>query len=166
MHMEPLILIGVLTIVPLLVIVVLRANAMLVFMSLCMGYTLANIAYYDINSLFASFSPNAGSLQLSWIKVLLVCVPIILSILFTAKSIRGSSKQFANFFLAIATSVVFGIIIKQFLPAQWQRTIETEPLWVHINALETIAFITGAVACLIMMLSAQRARAAVLKDKK
>lgn len=164
--MEALILIGIVTGLPILAIIFLRANAMLVFMSVCVGYVLTDLVYYDANSLLSSFSPKAGTVQLAWIKAILLLAPVTMALLFTVHSIRGHSKQFINIFPAFAAGILLTAFLKPLLPLSLQQSLDNEPVWLHINALQTVAVLVGTGSCLIMMLFAQRARKAALKDKK
>lgn len=156
--MKALIFIGVLTLLPVVAICVLRANAMIVFLSLCLGYVLSAVAYQDVNTVLVSFSPRAGELELASVKLALIMVPFVLAIFLTAHSSWAKNKLFGNLLLAGASAVLFSTIAKPLLPRSAQMAIEADAAWTHIDALQTPAVIAATIGCVLLMLSAKRAR--------
>lgn len=140
--------------VPIIVLMALRINATLVFLSLCLGNVLTQFVADDagwLMSLFSSNVPQAGSVTESTIKLGLLLLPVILTSVFMIKTVRGSAKLFMNALPAAGVGLLGALLAVPFLPAGTAATITASPLWQEVNKLQDLIVGASALMCLFVL---------------
>ncbi len=156
MLMVPFIVLGLLTFVPLLLVLVLRSNAATAFMSVCMGSVLGLYATTDMVDFVTSFTPIRAVSSESWVQMALILVPLILALLLTSKSVKGS-KQLLNFLPALATGLLTALLVVPLLPADVQKAITATDAWDSLQNMQTAVVIVGAVFSVLFLASTKHA---------
>lgn len=164
--MTYLIVLAALAFAPLLVVTALRVNGAIAFMSLCLGSVLVTYTSGDVTSVFGSFSASKNTLTTNqWVQLGLLVVPFLLTILFTRGSVKGA-KKFTNVLPALATGLLFALLLVPLLPADVQRQIHAEQPWRELSNAQTAVILAGAFFSLVFLLFTHRARGEEEKKKK
>lgn len=153
--MANLIILGALALVPLLLILVLRANAAIAFMGLCVGSVLVTYTTQDVTSIASGLSPHPGITMTHWVQLALLTLPFLLTCWFTRHSVKGS-RQLFNFLPAISCGLLFALLVVPLLSASLQHALEHQTVWHQLDSLQTAVVLGGAVLSLAFILSAHR----------
>lgn len=155
--MTYLILLAALALVPLLAITLLKVNGAVAFMSLCVGSVLVSYTSSDVNAVVGSLSVRSSLSTYQWIQLGLLVVPFLLTILFTRGSVHGS-KRFTNVLPALASGLLFTLLITPLFPADVQRQIHAQSLWHQLSSAQTAVVLGGAAFSLLFLLLTHRVR--------
>lgn len=153
--MNYLLLLAALAILPALAVIVLKVNGAIAFMSLCLGSVLVTYTSSDVTSLLADAAPKHALATTQWSQVGLLVVPLILAIVFTRKSVTGS-KQVTNVLPAVATGLLFVLLVIPLLAKSLQHHLTSQSLWHQLSALQTAIVLGGAAFSLLFLLISHR----------
>src|SRR5688572_15312779 len=101
---------------PTIVLVLLRINAALVFLSLCLGAVLVQYVAGEANSLITLFSKEAGTVSASSMQLVLLLAPAIITCVVTVFSVQGTLKTLLNILPALAASALGMLLVIPLLP--------------------------------------------------
>lgn len=146
-----------LALLPALVIVLLRVNGAIAFMSLCLGSVLVSYVSDDVNDLASSFAAKGSLAVHQWLQLGLLVVPFLLTLLFTRGSVSGG-KKLVNLLPALASGMLGALLIVPLLPAGLQRQIHHVSLWHQFDSLQTAVILGGAAFSLVFLLFTHRKR--------
>jgi uncharacterized membrane protein len=163
--MTYLIVLAALAVVPTLAIVLLRVNGAIAFMSLCLGNVLIAYTASDVEGVVSSFTSRNPLSTSQWTQLGLLVVPFLLTVLFTRGSVKGS-KKYSNALPALATGLLFALLVVPLLSANLQRKIHTLGVWNQLSNLQTTVILGGAVFSLIFLLFTHRTRKNPDEEKK
>jgi hypothetical protein len=142
--------------VPLIVLTVLRINAAMVFLSVCLGYVLVELVAKDANSLISFLAPQAGSLsQTSW-QLAMLLTPVILTCVIMLFSVKGHLKLGLNLLPAAATSVLLTLVIVPLCTPGLRYAIQSEALWQQLNRGQAMIVGAGALISLLFLWTQRR----------
>jgi membrane protease YdiL (CAAX protease family) len=141
--------------VPFLAITALRVNGAIAFMSLCVGSVLISYTSPDVTSVVSSFNPAHTLSTNQWVQLGLLVAPFLLTILFTLRSVQGS-KRFTNVLPALASSLLFALLITPLLSSGLQHHIEQQSVWHQLDAAQTAVVLGGAAFSLLFLLFTHR----------
>jgi hypothetical protein len=153
--MTYLIVLAALALLPVLAIMLLRVNGAVAFMSLALGSVLATYASSDINAIVGSFSAHDVAGKYQWVSLGLLVIPFALTILFTRKSVKGSRQVF-NALPALASGLLFVLLVIPLLPSDVQRHVHAQTLWHQLDNLQTAILLGGATFSLLLLLITHR----------
>ncbi len=154
--MTYLIVLAVLALLPALAILLLRVNGAIAFMSLCLGSVLVAYTSSDVDGVFAGFSASKNTLTTNeWVQLGLLVVPFLLTVLFTRGSVSGS-KKITNVLPAVASGLLFALLVVPLLPASVQRHIHHLAAWHQLSNLQTAVILGGALFSLVFLLFTHR----------
>lgn len=140
---------------PLIVLTVLRINAALVFMSLCVGYVLVELVAKDSDSLI-SFLTTTGSFgQASW-QLGMLFLPVVLTSMFTVFSIHGHIRTMVNLLPAAAVSILGVLLAVPLCTPGLRYAIQEGPLWQGINEAQALVVSIGAFVSLVILWSQRK----------
>jgi len=150
--MTPLIVISALLAVPVLLLTVLRINAMLVFLSLCLGVTLTKFVGEEAG-MTVGILTSYGNSNDGLVTIFLTFLPAILTAVFMIKSVRGkfNLKQILNFLIAIAVGALVASLAEPLLGAELRAGIETTAVWSYLQKLEVLVITLGAIFSLLYL---------------
>ncbi len=162
--MTPLMLTGALLAAPIIVITVLRVNAMLVFLSLCLGVVLVQFVSGEAASTVGILASD-GSTNQSLVSLFLLFAPAVLTTVFMIRTVRGKFKLFLNFLIAITVGSLVLLLAEPLLTSTVQNSIAASPVWMYLQKLQTLIVALGAVFSLFY-LWLQRPKHHSEEDKK
>ena len=138
--MSPLILFVIIVALPVLLIMITRVNAAILFMSICVGDVLVQYLGSNAQTFISSFSSHSTQISNSTIKIILLFLPAILTMIFMFHSVKRS-KLILNILPAIGTGLVVALLVEPLLSQSMQHTLGKESLW-H-NVIQAQALIVG-----------------------
>ena len=154
-----------LILLPLVLMLVLRAHGAIAFMSLCLGSVLVTYAAPDMTDFLTQFGGFSSLLTEQWIKLGLLVLPLLFVLIFTRKSISGS-KQLLNFVPALATGLLLALLVIPLLPSGLQHGIEKYDAWQTLTNLRTAILLGGAFFSLMSLLMTSHFSKSEEKHKK
>jgi len=143
--------------VPIAALFILRINAAMVFLSLCLGYVLLQLVANDANSLISFLAPNAHSFGgVSW-RLIILLLPAVLTSVIMVFSMRGRLKGFMNLLPAVAASVLGLLLVIPLLSPALRHSLQLEsPLWQQISRAQSLIITGGALISLVFLWSQRR----------
>jgi hypothetical protein len=136
-------------VVPLLVLTVLRINAAMVFLSLCLGYVLVTFVANDADSLISFLAPDTNSISASSLKLGMLLTPAILTSIFMVFSVRGRTGVTLNILPAAGVSVLALLLAVPLFTPGLRYEVQSLTMWQQIN--EAQAMIVGASALISLL---------------
>ena len=138
-----------LVVVPIVLLFLLKVNAALVFLSLCLGNVLVQFAGYDAVSIVAGASTSSYATA-STIQLGLLVAPAILTVIFMMGTVQDKRKYF-NVLPAAGTGLLLALLAVPLLPPglshniialnQWQQAIEMQSGVVAASTLVCLVFL-------------------------
>jgi hypothetical protein len=155
--------------IPIAIIIALRVNATLVFLSLCLGDVLAQFISSDTNSLSGILSSSHVTANLHptsniW-KIILILVPVVVTTIIMIHTVKGNAKVFMNLVPAAGLGLVGALLIVPLLPAQASQNIIDSNLWEQLTNVQSLIVGISGLACL-SFLWMQRPKGGGGKHKK
>ena len=133
---------------PALVAILLRVNAAILFMSLCVGELLVqNVSSDTLNILTSS---KVGSVSHSSVELGLLLVPVALTVVFMLHSVKGT-KSVMNILPALGFGLMSALLVKPLLSPSFQRTLEHASVWHRILQAQTFIVAISAVLALLFL---------------
>ncbi|HEU5187712.1 MAG TPA: hypothetical protein VFT87_04390 [Candidatus Saccharimonadales bacterium] len=136
---------------PIVVFTVLRINAALVFLSLCLGAVLVQYVAGEANSLITLFSEQAGTVSASSIQITLLLAPAVVTSVVTVLSLHGKIKVLLNLLPAITASALALLLVVPLLPNGLRFELETQEVWRHLVKAQALIVGVGALASLVLL---------------
>ncbi|HUD10750.1 MAG TPA: hypothetical protein VMR28_03720 [Candidatus Saccharimonadales bacterium] len=142
-------------ILPIALIVVLRVNASLVFLSLCLGSVLNQFVTTDTNSLTRLLSSSHATATLhpansTW-RLILLLFPVVVTTALMAYTIKGKSRKTLNILPAIGVGLVGALLVVPLLPTTAANNIINNTLWTQLTNYQGLVVGLSALACLSML---------------
>jgi hypothetical protein len=152
--MSPEVVLGLIVVVPVVLLMILRVNAALVFMSLCLGSVLVQFVAPDANSFLALFSarvPEGIDKGNDTVKLLLLLLPVVLTTIFMIRTVRGYGRLTLNALPAIGVGLLGGLLIVPLLPPGLSHNIIDSALWDQAIRAQDLIVGTSALVCLLVL---------------
>ena len=141
--MTPLVLFSIIVAAPIILIMLARVNAAMLFMSVCVGEVLVQYLGSDAETVITSFSSYGSQFSSSTVKIMLLFLPVVLIMIFMFHSVK-KSKLILNILPAIGTGLVIALLVEPLLSPSMQHTHGKETLWQ--NLIQARALIVGVSA--------------------
>lgn len=161
--MNPLVLMALIVAVPTLLITLLRVKAAFVFMALCVGLVLSTFVGDSALDMVQTFVRGYNTTTQSIVQIGLLVVPMLLTLLFLARTL-AASKLFINLFPAALTGVVTLLAITPLLPPGTMNSIYGTEIWTQLTQYQAALVSVAALSSLAQLWSG--GHAARTKDKK
>ena len=142
--------------VPVLLFVILRVNAAMVFLSVSLGAVLVDHVAGDASMIAGSFSPKTNSLSETTIELCLLLIPAIMTTIIMALSVHGKLRVFLNLFPAAAVSMLIVLLAVPMLPRGLAFELMTQPTWRILSNAEALVIGVGAVVSLFFLWTQRR----------
>ena len=155
MNQNEAILIGLLA-APVLLMMVLRINATLVFLSLCLGYVLMTFVGVDVKQ-FAELFMKHTDVSINIMKLVLLLFPAVFTALFMIKTVRSAAKLILNLLPAIGAGCLVVLFVVPLLPPGLSEGIVRLRLWHEATRLQDMVVGVSALIS-VFFLWAQRPR--------
>jgi hypothetical protein len=140
-------------VLPIVVLMTLRINAALVFLSLCLGAVLTQYVADDAGFLMtlpAQNVPQTGSMTLSTIKLGLLLLPVVLTAIFMIRTVRGP-RLILNVLPAAGVGLLGALLAVPFLPAGTAASMTSSTLWHQVTNAQDLIVGASALLCLFVL---------------
>lgn len=153
--MTPAFTLGAIVLVPVLGLMVLRVNAALVFLSLCLGDVLVQFVAKDANSFLTLLSNSHATTPISasnsTINIVLLLTPVVLTAIFMIRTVRGHSRLLLNALPAAGVGLLGALLIVPLLPAGLSHNILSSSLWTQVIRAQDLIVGASALICLLVL---------------
>lgn len=153
--MDPLVLLAILFAAPILLILVSRANAAIIFLALCAGNVLQTFVGDDaqllIQGLLNNYSPASGV----YIRLGIMLIPVLFALLFLRGSVSGG-KNLINIFPAITVGILNVFLAVPLLPDDLKSEIYGTSVWSQISEFQAILIGGSVFISLVIVFSGKR----------
>ncbi len=152
--MTPIITLAAIVLIPIVVLLFLRINATLVFLSLCLGNILVQFVATDVGgflSLHADKVPQAANAGNQTIKLVLLLLPVVLTAVFMIRTVHGRGRMVLNALPAAGVGLLGGLLIVPLLPPGLSHNIVDSSLWSQATQLQDLIVGASAVVCLLVL---------------
>jgi hypothetical protein len=136
---------------PAALFIVLRINAALVFLSVCLGVVLLNSVAAEANDMIAMFIPRISSATEIGIEFGLLLGPAIATSVFTLLSMHGRIRVVANAVPAAAASMLMLLVAVPLLPGGLRFALESQQAWRILSNAEALVIGLGALVSLFFL---------------
>lgn len=134
---------------PIVILMLWRINAALVFLSACLGTVLLRFVGDDASYFAGMFLPWLSGDNL---KLALLLLPVVLTALFMIKTIKGGQLLF-NVLPAVGTGLVLALLIVPLLPSDYAVQVQSSTIWGQLLQLQALVVGASALACLVFLWS-------------
>ncbi len=167
--MSPELILGLIVLGPVALLLLLRVNATLVFLSLCLGDVLVQFTANDAGSFLTTFSGSHTVTSIttsnSNIKILLLLFPVVLTTIFMIRTVQGTSRLLLNALPAAGVGLLGALLIVPLLPPGAAHNIIGSSLWDQVQKAQVLIVGASALVCLLV-LWLQRPKAGKRRHKR
>lgn len=152
--MTPEVTLGAIVLIPVIVLMFLRVNATLVFLSLCLGNILVQFVAPDANSFFQLFSarvPDEVGTGNDIVKIALLLLPVLLTSIFMIRTVQGKIKLALNLIPAAGVGLLGALLVVPLLPPGTSYGITGSELWQQVLMSQNLIVGVSALACLLVL---------------
>lgn len=149
--MSPSILVAMIIAAPVALLLFLRVNALMVFLSLCLGSVLLQYVGPQSIETAGILAAGKGQVNEQIVSLSLLIAPAIFTTLFMMHSVKGNSKQVFNFFPALAVGILFFLVTEPFYTAGLRGAIENDPIWTLVQGLQPLAIGLSAIVSILFI---------------
>lgn len=155
--MNPTILLAAILAVPIIVLMALRINAALVFLSLCLGNVLVQFIGPDAGTILSSTSAHTAAMagkvtaSQSYVDVVLLLLPVATTMVIMIRSVHGRAKLAFNVLPAIGVGLLTALLAVPLLSVNMTSSITALPLWRQLNNLQTLILGVSTLLCLFFL---------------
>jgi hypothetical protein len=142
--------------VPFAVMALLRINAAMVFLSLCLGAVMVQYVAGQADDLFHAFVPHAGNVSTTTLSLALLLAPAVMTAVLTVFSVHGGAKVWLNFLPAAAAAALATLLTVPLLPAGIKHTFESQSAWHVVSSSEALVIGVGGFMSLVFLWSQRR----------
>jgi hypothetical protein len=142
--------------VPLLLFVVLRVNAAMVFLSMCLGAVLVDHVGTEAITMLGLFTPKANTASQTTINLCLLLIPAVVTAVFTALSVHGRAKVTLNIVPAAAASMLAVLLVVPELPRGLMFSLMNQQTWRVLSNAEALVIGAGALVSLFFLWTQRR----------
>jgi hypothetical protein len=133
---------------PVALLMILRINAALVFLSACLGSVLLQFIAQDASDFTSGAGMQLGS---ETVKLVLLLVPVVLTTVFMVRTIRGGGRLMLNVLPALGVGLLLSLLIVPLLPKNLAQDILTAPLWSEVENAQDLIVGISAMVCLLFL---------------
>jgi len=136
---------------PIFVMVLLRINASMVFLSLCLGSVLVQFVASQANDMVRFFFPHAGNVSVSTMQLSLLLLPAAATALLTLVSVHGKLRGLFNMVPATAATLFAALLAVPLLTPAVRTMVEKQKAWVALSRAEALVVGVGALVSLLFL---------------
>ena len=152
--MSPELTLGLIVAVPVLLLMALRINAALVFLSLCLGDVLVQFVAPDADSFMALFSarvPKGVDTGNQTVKIILLLLPVVLTTIFMIRTVKGYGRLALNVLPAAGVGLLGGLLVVPLLPPGLSHNIIHSSLWAQVQRAQDLIVGASSLVCLLAL---------------
>jgi hypothetical protein len=132
---------------PALLLMVLMANASLVFLSVCLGAVLLQLVGNDANDFFNAFLPKLSGNNL---QIGLLLLPVVLTTVFMIRTVKGGKLAF-NLLPALGCGFLLTLLLVPLLPGGEAYALQHSKTWDQVQNLQALVIGASALLCLLFL---------------
>lgn len=153
--MSPELVLAAIVLVPVVLLMLLRVNAALVFLSLCLGDVLVQFTANDANAFLTTFTNShtitSVTTSNSNVKIGLLLLPVVLTTIFMIRTVHGTSRLALNVLPAVGVGLLGALLIVPLLPPGSAHDIIGSSLWDQAQKAQVLIVGASALACLFVL---------------
>jgi hypothetical protein len=149
--MTPTFTLAAIVLVPIVLMMILRINAALVFLSLCLGDVLVQFVAPDASSFTSLFSGHGLPSDENTIKLALLLLPVVLTAVFMIRTVRGGTRLLLNILPSAGAGLLLALLVVPLLSAGLRHNIVLSPLWQQAQRAQDLIVGSSALICLLML---------------
>lgn len=139
-----------------ILLVVLRINAALVFLSLCLGQVLVTLVAQDADSFIRFISPEAESLSTSSLELAMLLTPAVLTSVIMLFSVHGRLRVTINVLPALGVAALAILLAIPLFTPGLRATIEAQAVWQQLEQAQALIVSVTALISLTFLWSQRR----------
>ena len=148
--MDPMVIIGIIALTPVVLLTLLRASAATAFLALALGSLLGEYVAKDVVQLLRGYIAPNSQVTESVASLALLWLPVILVAIFMARTI-SSKQRLANLLPAIAVGSLGVLLSVPFLTPAVQTAVQTSDIWKQLVAYQAAIVGAGTLISLVML---------------
>jgi hypothetical protein len=154
--MSPDLIFGLMIGLPVVILLALRVNATLVFLSLCLGDVLVQFVSHDAGS-FMSFLSNSNfsahpiNDNADAFGLILLLLPVVLTTVFMIRTVSGPTKLLLNLLPAAGVGLVGALLAVPLLSPGLGHNIVDSSIWQQVQRAEDLIVSSSALVCLLVL---------------
>ena len=152
--MDPSVILIAIVAVPILLLAFLKVNAVLVFLSLCLGNVLVQFASKDpgaILDMFQAVPAPAVQVDSPTLMLILLLTPPVLTTIFLIHSVRGALASAINLIPIVGVGLLLALLAVPLLPGGLSHEIMASPLWDKGQQANAVIVGASAIAALFVL---------------
>jgi hypothetical protein len=153
--MTPETLLAIIVLAPVVLLMVFRVNAALVFLSLCLGDVLVRFTANDASSFLTTFSNShtvtSVTTSNSNVKIALLLLPVILTSIFMIRTVQGGTRLMLNALPAAGVGLLGALLVVPLLPPGTAHNIIDSSLWDQAQKAQVLIVGASALVCLFVL---------------
>jgi len=153
----PLVLIAAMAAVPVVLLLVLRINAAIVFLSLCLGSVLVRFAGQDAGSFVNLFSSSAAARNYETSLALLL-MPSIFTMIVMIGTVRGKLRALLNILPAVGVGLVGVLLAEPLFSPGLRSAIASTQVWHTMQQLQVLVVSASTIVSLLFLLMSRPGR--------
>lgn len=151
MDMTPTVTLAAIILAPVILMLVLRINAALVFLSLCLGDVLVQFVAPDANSFMPFFAGPGATADANTVKLALLGLPVLLTAVFMIRTVNGSVKLLLNALPSAGTGLLAALLVTPLVSAGLRHNIVDSALWQQVHRAQDLIVGSSALICLLVL---------------
>lgn len=153
--MTPILVLSGIVLFPVLLAILLRANGVMLFLSVCLGLVLATYVTRDMVSVITA-GGTGNQLQVQqWAELTLLVFPVITVAILTRRR-TGGLKIVFSVLSAVIAGAVLALFAVPYLSRQLQQDIQATFLWHQLDNLQTALLIAGTILVFVYLATARK----------
>lgn len=151
--MDPNIILIALLAAPVLLLMLLRVNAALVFLSLCLGAVLVQFVGPDAATIVSSTSARSPDIppDRTLVNLVLQLLPVVLTTVIMIHSVKGRAKLAFNLLPALGVGALVALLSVPLLSAGLTGSITQLSLWRELENLQTLIISVSTLLTLLFL---------------
>lgn len=137
--------------VPVVVLTVLRINATLVFLSLCLGQILVMFVSGDMASTIGILAAGSGKTSPMVVSLALLVVPAALTAFFMIGTMKTPFKRMLNVLPSLSVGALGLLLAVPLFAPGLRASVESTAVWHEVQGLQTIIIGVSAIVCLFFL---------------
>lgn len=151
---------------PALLLLTLRINAAMVFLSLCLGEVLVLYVASAATDMLKGSMPSISQVSTSTMQLAVLLTPPAVTALLAAFSVHGKLKNIGNVFPAVGASALGVLLAVPLLPTSVRLSVQLQPAWEVLSNAEALVVGVGGLVSLMFLWSQRRHFKSPEKHKK
>lgn len=153
--MSPEITLAAIVLIPAILLMVLRINAALVFLSLCLGNVLVQFVASDASTWLTTFTSSHTTTVVtttnSNIKLALLLLPAVLTAFFMIRTVNDNVRLAMNLLPAAGVGLLGALLVVPLLSPSVSHDIIASNLWWQAQQSQNVIIGLSAVVCLVAL---------------